>query len=43
MVNISGLLDHPLDVTVTVTDTDKAVGVGKRSAVLSQTSHASAE
>ena len=25
MVNISGLLGHPLDITVTVTDTDKAV------------------
>ena len=36
-VNISNLLGHTLDLTVTVTDTDKAVGVGKRSVMLSQT------
>ena len=36
-VPIQGLLGHPLDITVTVTDTDDAVGTGKRSVVLSQT------
>jgi hypothetical protein len=34
---IEMLLGLPLDVTVTVTDTDHTVGVGKRSVVLSQT------
>jgi hypothetical protein len=34
---IQGLLGHPLDVTVKVTDPTKAVGVGTRNVVLSQT------
>ena len=34
---IEQLLGHPLDITVTVTDSDKDVGTGKRSVVLSQT------
>jgi hypothetical protein len=42
MANISGLLGHPLDIRVTVTDTDEAGGVGKRSAVLLQPIHAGA-
>jgi hypothetical protein len=35
--NINGLLGHPLDVTVTMTDPQSDVGVGKRSVVLSTT------
>ncbi len=36
-VDIDTLLGHPLDITVTVTDTDGAVGTGTRDVVLSQT------
>ncbi len=35
--DIDTLLGHPLDVTVTVTDTDDSVGTGLRNVVLSQT------
>jgi hypothetical protein len=35
--NIDGLLGHPLDVTVSVTDPQSDVGTGKRSVVLSTT------
>jgi hypothetical protein len=35
--DIQQLLGHPLDVTVTMTDSDMDVGTGKRSVVLSQT------
>jgi hypothetical protein len=37
VIPIQMLLGHPLDVTVTVTDSDQTVGVGKRSVVLSST------
>lgn len=36
-IKIAKLLGHPLDLTVTITDPDAAVGVGKLSVVLSQT------
>lgn len=36
-VKIGKLLGHPLDLTVTITDPDATVGVGKLSVVLSQT------
>jgi hypothetical protein len=37
VVPIQMLLGHPLDITVTMTDSDQSVGVGKVSVVLSQT------